>query len=89
MKIARVTGTVNATAKDLQLTGLVMMLTDVLDGEGAVLEKSVVAVDTCSAGPGDKVLLVTGSAARTVSKISGAPVDAAIVAIIDKVDITV
>lgn len=87
MKIARVTGTLTATVKDLQLTGFALMVTDVLDGQGNVLEKAVVAVDTCGAGVGDEVMLVTGSAARTVSKIGGAPVDAAITAIIDKVDI--
>ncbi len=88
MKIARVTGTVNGTVKDSQLTGFALLVADVEDGRGELLEKAVVAVDTCGAGVGDLVLIVTGSAARTVTKVGGAPVDAAVTAIIDKVDVT-
>ena len=87
MKIARVTGTVTATAKDSKLSGLSLLVTDIEDGKGAVLERAVVAADTCAAGPGDLVLLVTGSAARIPSKVSGVPVDATIIAIIDHIDV--
>jgi ethanolamine utilization protein EutN len=87
MKIARVTGTVTATVKDIQLTGFALLVTDVEDGKGTVLEKSIVAADTCGAGVGDIVMLTTGSAARTVSKVGGAPVDAVVTAIVDRVDL--
>ena len=87
MKIARVTGTVTATAKDGKLSGLSLLVTDIEDGKGTVLERAVVAADTCAAGSGDLVLLVTGSAARMPSKVNGTPVDATIVAIIDHIDV--
>jgi len=87
MKIARITGTVTATVKDAGLSGTVLLLGNVEDGAGAVLETAVVAADTCGAGPGDLVLLATGSAARLPQKLGGQPVDATIVAIIDHINI--
>lgn len=85
MKIARVTGTVTATVKDSQLVGLKLLLTDIVDAKGGLLEAAVVAVDTCGAGVGDQVLLVSGSAARIPAGVSALPVDATIVAVIDDV----
>lgn len=87
MKIARVTGSVTATVKDSKLSGVPLLLTDVQDGSGNVQEKSVVAANTCAAGPGDLVLLITGSAARLPAAVGGIPVDATIVAIIDHLNL--
>ena len=87
MKLARVTGTVTATAKDARLGGLVLLLCDLIDGAGAVIEPGCVAVDTAGAGHGDTVLIAYGSAARLPARSSNAPVDAAIVAIVDRVTI--
>lgn len=87
MKIARVTGSLTATVKDSQLTGTVMLVVDIEDADGNVLEKSVVAADSCSAGPGDLVLLSTGSAARLPAAMAGKPVDLTIVAIIENLTI--
>ena len=87
MQLARVTGTVTATVKQAPLTGLKLLLTDVIDGAGAVLNPSVVAADTCGAGVGDTVLVVLGSAARLPGGTAGVPLDAAIVAIVDEVDV--
>ncbi len=88
MKLARITGSVTATVKDSGLSGTVLLVCNVEDGGGAVLEKSVIAADTCGAGPGDLVLLVTGSAARLPAKTGGLPVDATVVAIVDHIDIS-
>ena len=68
MKIARVTGTVTGTAKDSSFSGQKMLLVDILDAEGKVQEASVVVLDVCSAGPGDRVVVTTGSAARLPSQ---------------------
>ncbi|THH37052.1 ethanolamine utilization protein EutN [Aliishimia ponticola] len=87
MKLARVTGTVTATAKDAQLVGLTLLLCDVVDGKGKVLEPAVVAADTVGAGVGAQVLIVTGSAARLPARTTGVPVDAVITAIVDHVDL--
>jgi len=85
MRIARVTGHVTATVKDASLAGHRLLVTDVEDGAGAVLERAVVAVDPLGAGPGELVLLVTGSAARIPAAVSGIGVDAAIIAILDDI----
>lgn len=87
MKLARVTGTVTATAKDARLTGLTLLVCDIVDGTGKVLEPAQVAVDTVGAGTGDQVLIAAGSAARLPVQTTGAPVDAVITAIVDRVEI--
>ena len=74
MKIGTVTGSVWATRKAQCLAGQTFLVVDTLSG-------IVVAADHVGAGTGDKVLLVTGSAATKFSM--EAPVDAAIVAILD------
>lgn len=85
MKLARVTGTVTATAKEAQLVGLTLLLVEYVDGAGKVTDPACVVADTCGAGVGDTVLVTHGSAARLPAQLSGAPVDAAITAIIDRV----
>lgn len=74
MKIGTVTGSIWATRKAPCLQGQTFLLVNTLGGV-------VVAADHVGAGTGDKVLLVTGTAATKFSM--EAPVDAAIVAIID------
>jgi len=87
MRLGRVSGTVHATVKDAQLTGRALLLVDVTDGSGKVLEPARIAVDTCGAGVGDVVMITEGSAARLPTGMAGAPVDAAIVAVIDSVSV--
>lgn len=74
MKIGTVTGSVWATRKAQCLQGQTFLVVNTLGGV-------VVAVDYVGAGTGDKVLLVTGTPASKYAM--EAPVDAAIVAIID------
>jgi microcompartment protein CcmK/EutM len=87
MKIGRVTGHVTATVKDAQLAGQKLLMVNIEDGEGAVLERAVVAADTCSAGPGDMVLVLMGSAARLPAAVAGLAVDATIVAVLDDIHV--
>ncbi len=89
MKIGRVIGHVNATIKDTQLAGLKLLMVNIEDGEGEVLEPAVVAADTCSAGPGDMVLVLMGSAARLPAAVAGLAIDATITAVLDDIKITV
>ena len=74
MMIGTVTGSIWATRKAQCLQGQTFLVVDTLKGV-------IVAVDQVGAGTGDKVLLVTGSPAAKFSM--DAPVDAAIVAIVD------
>jgi ethanolamine utilization protein EutN len=88
MKLARVTGTIEATIKDPSLTGKTLLLTDLVDGKGKVFTPAVVAVDTCGAGVGDMVLLTFNDAARMPQKVAGAVTDTTIVAIVDRVTLS-
>jgi microcompartment protein CcmK/EutM len=47
----------------------------------------LVAVDTVDAGAGETVLIVSGSSARMASGMKDCPVDAAIVGIVDQVEV--
>jgi ethanolamine utilization protein EutN len=47
----------------------------------------MVAVDTVDAGLRDRVLVVTGSSARMASGLKDTPVDAAIVGVVDSVEL--
>ncbi|MGI9500287.1 MAG: EutN/CcmL family microcompartment protein [Geminicoccaceae bacterium] len=87
MKIARVTGTVTATVKEPGLAGTKLLVVDVEDGGSNVLQRSLVAADAAGAGVGDMVLLTTGSAARLSAGTGTLPVDAAIIAVIDHVEL--
>lgn len=75
MKIGTVTGSVWATRKAEGLQGQTFLVVNTLGG-------TLVAADHVGAGKGDRVLLVTGTTAARFSM--EAPVDAAIVAIIDQ-----
>ena len=74
MILGTITGSVWATRKAACLQGQTFLVVDTLKG-------MVVAVDYVGAGTGDKVLLVTGTAATKFSM--DVPVDAVIVAIVD------
>lgn len=87
MKLARVTGHATGTIKDSQLAGQKWLLVDIVDAGGAVQESSVVALDVCSAGLGELVLVAMGSAARLPQETAGVPTDATVVAIIDEVTV--
>lgn len=87
MKIAKVIGTVTATVKAERLTGHKLMVVNLMDSDGGLIAPALVAPDTVGAGVGDTVLLSEGSAARMAAGLSSAPVDLAIVAIVDRVSI--
>jgi microcompartment protein CcmK/EutM len=87
MQIGKVTGTVTATVKAERLTGQKLLVVDVIDASGTVLTASLVAPDTVGAGVGDTVLLTQGSGARMAQGLSSAPVDLAIIAIVDRISV--
>jgi microcompartment protein CcmK/EutM len=59
-----------------------------IDPHGKVDGNYLVAVDTVDAGVGETVLVVSGSSARMASGMKDCPVDAAIVGVIDHVDVS-
>ena len=88
MVIAKVVGTVVATRKDPRLVSNKLLITRPVDPHGKPEANYIVAVDTVDAGFGETVLVVSGSSARMASGMKDCPVDAAIVGIIDAVEMT-
>ena len=88
MLLARIVGTVVATRKDPRLVSNKLLVIRPIDPRGKAEGGYLVAVDTVDAGVGETVLIVSGSSARMASGMKDCPVDAAIVGIIDTVDVT-
>jgi microcompartment protein CcmK/EutM len=87
MILGRVVGTVVATRKDERLMGAKLLLVRSIDPHGKDEVSHMVAVDTVDAGLSDRVLVVTGSSARMASGLKDTPVDAAIVGVVDTVEV--
>ncbi|WP_414545289.1 EutN/CcmL family microcompartment protein [Nostoc sp. CCY0012] len=87
MQIAKVRGTVVGTQKDPSLRGVKLLLLQLVDEEGNVLPSYEVAADTVGAGVDEWVLVTRGSAARQVLGNEQRPLDAAVVAIIDTINV--
>ena len=87
MIIARILGTVVATQKDPRLVGKKLLVVKPLNLDGTDQSGYIVAVDTVGAGFDERVLVVAGSSARLAEGMKDAPVDSAIVGIIDTVDV--
>lgn len=87
MILAKIVGTVVATRKDDRLVSHKLLVARPVDPSGALLPNHLVAVDTVDAGVGETVLIVGGSSARMASGMKDCPVDAAIVGIVDTVQI--
>ncbi len=88
MKLGRVIGNVWATKKDDKLVGLKLLIVRNIDLDYGDQTGFVVAADTVGAGVGEIVLYCTGSSARQTEVSQGKPVDAVIMAIVDKLEIT-
>ena len=86
MLLAKIVGTVVATRKDARLISNKLMVVRPIDPRGKAEGNYLVAVDTVDAGVGETVLVVSGSSARMASGLKDCPVDAAIVGIIDTVE---
>ena len=87
MLLARVVGTVVSTRKDPRLEGKKLLIVKPISPQGADEPGYLVAVDTVAAGFRETVLVVSGSSARMAAGLKDCPVDAAIVGIVDVVDI--
>jgi microcompartment protein CcmK/EutM len=83
MTLGKVVGTVVATRKEETLEGLKFMLVRQVDTDGQETSGFVVAADAVGAGPGELVLVASGSSARQTQATNNRPVDAVIMAIVD------
>ena len=80
MLLGKVTGTVVATRKDENLTGLRFLMVRELNTDLKETGKLVVAVE-------EVVLYASGSSARNTVVTKDRPVDATIMAIVDEVEV--
>ena len=87
MLLAKIVGTVVATRKDPRLVSNKMLIVRPIDPRGKAEGSYLVAIDTVDAGVGETVLVVSGSSARMASGLKDCPVDAAIVGIVDEIEI--
>jgi len=86
--IARVVGNVVATRKHQSHEGKKILLIQPLDLEGKPVGDVVVAVDAVDAGVGDRVLAVQeGFSAMTSVGHVDSPIDAAVIGVIDLVEL--
>jgi ethanolamine utilization protein EutN len=88
MQIARVIGTVVSTQKHPKFEGAKLLLVQPISLDDTPRGAPLLAVDSVGAGVHEKVLIVLeGRAAGEALGRIGAPVDAAVIGIIDQVDI--
>ena len=93
MFLAEVIGQVVATKKDEHLTGrkLLVLRPKLVDDKDNTTFKdghnTIIAIDTVGAGVGELVLFCQGSSARQAGDLKPVPVDAAVVAIVDRVEV--
>ena len=87
MIVARIVGTVVATRKDERLVSTKLLIARPMDPHGKPEGNYLVAVDIVDAGFGETVLIVSGSSARMASGMKDCPIDAAIVGIIDTIQV--
>ncbi len=87
MLLARIVGTVVATRKDERLVSSKLLVVRPIDPTGKPEGNYLVAVDTVDAGVGETVLIVSGSSARMAAGLKDSPVDAAIVGIVDQIEV--
>ena len=82
MIVGKVIGSIVSTRKNENLVGNKFMLVEPLEVIGDTTNR-IVAVDNIGAGIGEIVLVALGSAARIGCGMETAPIDAAIVGIVD------
>ncbi len=93
MFLAKVTGSVIATQKLETMVGRKLLTVEPLRVDPGKQDRLVgtgrtfVCGDTVGAGPGEMVLIVQGSSARLTPETEKLPVDAAIIGIVDNVNV--
>ncbi|HUL75108.1 MAG TPA: EutN/CcmL family microcompartment protein [Vicinamibacterales bacterium] len=88
MQLGRVVGTLVATQKHRKLESAKLLLVQPLTLDDKPRGTPVLTIDSVGAGVGEKVLIVIeGRAAGDALRRKAAPVDAAIIGIVDQVEI--
>jgi ethanolamine utilization protein EutN len=88
MQIGRVIGTVVSTQKHAKLEGAKLLLVQPLALDGTAKGVPLLTIDSVGAGVGERVLVVIeGRAAGEALRRKAAPVDAAIIGIVDSMEL--
>ena len=93
MFLARVIGSVVSTKKDEVMRGRkLLLLRPMLVDEANPTQfragaNTIVAVDSLGAGQGDLVLFCQGSSARQAGGMKALPIDAAVIGLVDTVEV--
>jgi microcompartment protein CcmK/EutM len=93
MFLAKVTGSVVSTQKASSMTGRTLLTVEPVRVDPGQRDRLVptgrtfVVVDTLGAGLGEMVLIVQGSSARLLPETEKLPIDAAIIGIVDAVNV--
>ena len=88
MLIGRVVGNVVSTVKNKKLEGAKLLLVQPVDLDGRDRGTAVLAIDSVDAGVGDRVLLtLDGKSAMQALGRGLAAVDAAVLGVVDSLDI--
>ncbi|ABD86735.1 microcompartment shell vertex protein GrpN [Rhodopseudomonas palustris] len=88
MYLGKVIGTVVSTSKSESLLGTKLLIVTRLSETLAVIGPVAIAVDTVGAGNGEIVIVTCGSAARRTAGKEQSVIDAAIVGIVDTVEVS-
>ena len=86
MYLAKVTGALVSTTKHASLNGSKLLIVARLD-ENYPTVHAQVAVDTVGAGNGEIVIITTGSSARMSNNKDHSVIDAAVVGIVDSLEL--
>ena len=89
MILGKVIGTIWSTKKDENLVGSKLLIVRQLDLDLKERSNFLIAVDSVGAGEGEVVLVASGSSARQTGITKNKPVDAVIMAIVDKLDVSI
>ena len=87
MNLARVRGTVVATARSDKVAGARWLLVEESDQKGAGKGEYLVALDMVGADRGQLVLLTQGSSCRWTTRTEDRPMDTLVVAIVYTIDV--
>lgn len=85
MNLGKIVGTCVATQKDPSLSGVKLLLLQPLDENMKSLGQVICAADPISAKPGDIVTWVSSREASLALENKFAPVDAAVVGLVDQI----
>ena len=88
MLLGKVIGTIWSTRKDENLVGSKFLIIRQLNLDYTPKDSTIIAIDSVGAGVGEVVLVAQGSSARQTDITRNKPVDAVVMAIVDKLDVS-